>query len=301
MNRTNDNFRSLSWLLAPALLLVGPRLAAAQDDAEASRDASGVALEDTGLVETDPNPDADAPFRRVADEEESIYAIQQKAYLVKSKFEASLMFSALFNDRFVQSYAPVGSLTYYFGENFGLELFGGYLFPTESDATTELAASANRRPPFSSLTQLLWAAGIGAQWSPIYGKVRIAGNELGNFSFYVTGGFAVGQTRVQCIPNENLDPRFDQSNCPLPEDPTDDTAVVYEPETFRPMGVLGGGFRFYFEDWLGAKFEVRDYIFASRVYRPGQNEPGQATPTDLRYSDTIRNNLYLNIGISFLF
>jgi len=276
-------------LLALALAAVPTSSAYAQDEAP---EAPARAPADVG--------DTDAGFARVTDDEETIYAVQRKAYLIENKIEVSLMFSALFSDRFVQSYAPVASVTYHVAENLGLEAFGGYLFPGESSALNEVFEQTQLRPQFASTTQLLWAAGLGVQWSPIYGKVEIAGRQLGNFNFYLTTGVAVGETRVECTANNLIDPnKFGEgATCP------DGARPVYEPNTFRPMGVFGGGFRFYFNDTIGLKAEVRDYIFASSVFRPPRQgmggAPGESRP-ELQYSDAIRNNVYANIGLSILF
>jgi outer membrane beta-barrel protein len=283
MKKTELTF-ALTSLLA---LAAAPALAQDSEPAAdaADRDNTGAPISYPGQV--------DAGFARVTDDEETIYAVQRKAYLIKNKTEVSLMFTALFNDRYVQSYAPVGSIVYHLSENFGLEAYGGYLFPDESGATTELFERGGFRPPFALLTQLLWAGGLGVQWSPVYGKIEIGGQELGNFSFYLTAGVAVGQTRVECTANGLLDPaQFGEgSTCEEPSDPEDQ---VYEPATFRPMGMFGGGLNFYLNDRFGLKAEVRDFLFSSRVFRP--DEAGQ-----LFFSDAIRNNVYASIGVSVLF
>jgi outer membrane beta-barrel protein len=288
---------------ALAASFAAPRFAAAQDAPAEAEPAAVPAPEEV----------TSSNFPRIADDEETIYAVQRKAYLNKNKFEFSLMFSALFNDRFVDSYSPVGSVTYHLAENFGLELFGGYFIPNPSGARQELLERASLRPEFARLTELLWAAGIGGQWSPIYGKVEIGGRQLGNFNFYISAGIAFGQTRAECVSGLALDPNrgFETEVtspgglpiCPIPE-PGKESDSQYEPETFRPMGSFAGGVRFYFTDWLGLRFEIRDYIFASRVFRPNANSQGglaNAQDGNLRFSDTVRNNLYANIGLSILF
>jgi len=285
-----------------------PAAAPAQEDAPAEEDTADPSEEGEASSPVTITP---SDFPRVADDEETIFAVQRKAYLIKNKWEVSVMFSALFNDRFVESYAPVGSVTYHLAENFGLELFGGYFIPNPSGARDELLQQASLRPEFARLTELLWAAGLGGQWSPIYGKVEVAGRQLGNFNFYISAGIAFGQTRVECVPGFALDPNRGFETEPgenLPFCPVGETAgeTQYEPETFRPMGSFAGGVRFYFNNWLGLRFEVRDYIFASRVFRPnfrqGQ-EPNEDTSQagSQRFSDSIRNNLYANIGLSILF
>jgi outer membrane beta-barrel protein len=285
------HFTTKTTFLAFGLAAMTASSARAQEEAPEAP-AEPEAPADVG--ETDPG------FLRVTDSEETIYAVQRKAYLIKDKIEVSLMFSALFNDRFVQSYAPVASVTYYVAENLGLEAFGGYLFPGESSALNEIFEQTNLRPQFAAQTQLLWAAGLGVQWSPIYGKLEVAGRQLGNFNFYLTTGVAVGETRVECTANFLIDPNKFGEGATCPDGPR----PVYEPNTFRPMGVFGGGFRFYFNDTFGLKAEVRDYLFASSVFRPpreGDSGPPGETRQELQYSDAIRNNVYANIGLSILF
>lgn len=285
--------RALSLLPLSALLLAAP--AFAQDEAPAAEKPA---------EETKPAAPAvkkgNAPFARIADEEETIYAVQRKAYLVNKKFELTPLFAISFTDNFVQTIAPAASVTYHAAENFGIELFGAYMFPDESGLTQEILDKYKLTPEVAKLTQLLWAAGLGVQWSPIYGKIQIFGASLGNFSFYVGAGAALGQSRVQCTPATMLDPNrgFNPAECPQVEaDPngTQDTqAVVYEPASLKLMGSLSGGVRFYFRDWIGLKFEVKDYIFTSRVYRPDTDEPTQ------RFTDAVRNNIFAQIGLSFL-
>jgi hypothetical protein len=94
-------------------------------------------------------------------------------------------------------------------------------------------------------------------------------------------------------PNANFDPPV----CPQadPNEVTGDEAVfVYEPATLRFVGHLSGGLRFYFANWIGLKIEVVDYLFVSRVFRPETTEPTQ------RFTDAVRNNIFLQLGVSFL-
>jgi outer membrane beta-barrel protein len=245
----------------------------------------------------------DGPFARIADEEETIYAVQRKAYLVRQKIELTPMFAATFSDRFVQTFAPAVSATYHVAENFGLELFGSYMFPAESDLTTEILDKGKLTPEIAKLTQMLWSAGLGVQWSPIYGKVQIFGSSLGNFSFYLGAGAGLGQTRVQCTPGLELDPNRGfpvneegKALCPMIDVETQGVnARVFEPSRLQFMGSFSGGVRFYFSSSIGLKFEIKDYVFATRVYRPGTNEPTQ------RFTDAIRNNIFAQLGVSFLF
>ena len=230
-------------------------------------------------------------FSRVIDEDEVIYAVQRKAYLLKGKFELSAMYNTLVGDRFVtteNSFGVAGSVGYHLTEQFALELFGGVFRPTESETTEELSRELGLLTENAKLTQLLWGTGLGVQWSPIYGKFQFAGRSIGNFSFYLGMGVGFGQSRVQCIGVELLDPNeFQDEACRLSTD------VAYEPARLQFIGSFNSGFRLRFRNWLGFRAEVRDYIFSSRVYRPeSQDRPP--------FSDSVRNNLYLQFGLSFL-
>lgn len=244
---------------------------------------------------TDPKGVKKGPFPRIADDEETIYAVQRKAYLVNRKVELTPMISASFGDRFVRTFAPAGSVTYHMAENFGLELFGAYMFPTESSLTKEILDKGKLQPEIAKLTQMLWAAGLGFQWSPIYGKIQMFGTQLGNFNFYLGAGAGLGQTRVYCTPNDRLDPNrgFNPDTCPMipPDRATSSDAdrVVYEPARMQFMGAFSGGVRFYFSNRIGLKIEVKDWVFATRVFRPM-----------LRFTDSVRNNIFAQLGLSFL-
>lgn len=246
------------------------------------------------------------PFPRIADDEETIYAVQRKAYLVNQKLEATLMFAATFTDRFVQAFAPAGSVSYHVAENFGFELYGLYTFPDESGLTQEILDEYKLTPEVAKLTQMLWGVGLGVQWSPIYGKIQVFGSSLGNFNFYVGAGAGLGQTRVQCTPGLELDPErgFDPApdgsglaKCPMVDEMAtmDVYEVVYEPSRLQFMGAISGGIRFYFSNTVGLKFEIKDWIFATRVFRPSSTEPTQ------RFTDAVRNNIFAQVGVSVLF
>lgn len=253
---------------------------AANQDAEAT-EAPEAPVEEAPLV------GADGSFPRIADDQETIFAVQRKAYLVSQKLEISPMFTAVINNRFTTTLAPMLSVGYHVGESFALQAFGSYMFASESDVTTEILTRGQLAPEDAELVQMRWAAGLTAEWSPVYGKMQVLGSELGTFSFYLAGGLALGQTRVQCRNGEELDPNvFPGQTCAINQD----AKTVYRPLELRPMGVLGAGLRFYFSNWLGVKLEVRDYIFTTRVYRPGSKT----------LSDAVTNSLFAQIGVSFL-
>lgn len=270
--------------LAPRALLAAPLLSILVSSA-------AFAAEGDELPGVDDTPSGPG-FSRVIDEDETIYAIQRKAYLLEDSFEVSVMWSNLVGDRFVTTDSYGGgalSLAYHLSEAFAIEAYGGYFNPTDSEAADELL-SLTLAIERSKLTQLLWAGGVGVQFSPIYGKLQFFDTSLGNFAFYLGVGAGLGQTRVRCTPPQTLDPNTygEGQSCTGSTEPDAD---VYAPEVTRFMGSFSAGFRFQFNNWLGLKAEVRDYIFTARVY-----EPDSAASS----SDTIRNNLFVQLGVTFL-
>lgn len=299
MRRSND-FKHL-WAAAALSMVMLPATGWTQD--EAASDDAAAATDAAPAEEAKPEGEAKVsskgPFPRVSDSEETIFAVQRKAFLVDSKIELTPMFSTSFADRFVQTFAPAVSGVYHLSENFGLEVYGAYMLPTESGLTKEILEELQLRSDISKLTQMLWTAGVGVQFSPIYGKLQILGTYIGNFSFYVGAGFGVGETRVQCTNGLPLDPNrgFPQNGngetvCNPNDIQSENTnTVYYEPNTFRVMGSLSGGVRFHFKTWLAIKLEVKDYLFVARVFRPDD------TPS---LGDSVRNNIFLQLGVSFL-
>ncbi len=251
-----------------------------------------------------------APFPRIADDEETIYTVQRKAYQVRNKWELTPLFGYAFNDSFVNTFGLSGSVTYHVAENFGIELYGGVMFPSESELTERLFQDFNINTEIARLSKLRWTAGLGVQWSPIYGKMHILDAYLGNFAFYIGAGIGLGATQVPCLVGDALDPNrgFDGLTCTEPSSGDNpgggfDLAFDDRPSTLKLMGSISGGFRFHFSRSIGLKLEVKDYIYSERVFNPQARLPDGTEPGDatLRFSDVIRNYIFVQFGVSFLF
>lgn len=259
---------TLPILAAFSLCFVSP--AAAQEDEE------GAAPEE--VVQRPRDPDGPG-FSRVADAEETIYALQRKAYLLSNRFEVSVLYTVLVGDRFVStadSFGLSGSFAYHLSESFALEAFGGWFNPTISSAIVDLDERAAVEP--AKRTELQWAVGAGIQWTPIYGKLKILGGYLGNFAFYLGAGGAYGESRA-ATSVEIADPGYIDSRGHL-------------------IGVFSGGFRFLLFNRIGLKLEVKDYIFPSQV---DLTDPSFDFRTpELAYTDSVRNNIMLLVGLSVL-
>ena len=304
----------LSSIAVPSAVLAQEQSEAAETEAaeavEDAVDAAEAEVAEAEVAEAVPAADdieedvskGKAKFPRISDDEETIYAVQRKAYLTKNKWELTPMFGIGFNDDFVQTLAPGASIVYHAAETFGIELYGAYMFPSESALTEEIRFPDGFSGEVAKLTQMLWTANVGVQWSPIYGKVHIFDQYLGNFAFYIGAGLGVGQFRVSCVSSAQLDPNrgFSPDTCPV----ANGEEFVYEPARFALMGNFSGGIRFNFSNSIGLKIEVRDIIYSARVFQPpgsstNPNQPTGGTATQ-PLTDAIRNNVFAQIGISFL-
>ena len=287
---TSIAFAASLFLAVPALAQPVSESEATETEAPAAEEAAAEELSDQGT----------ATFPRISDDEETIYAVQRKAFLMNKKFELSVLPAFTFTDRFVQTFGGGLAGAYHVAENFSVEGFFTYLVPSESSLTEEILRGEKLTPEIAKLTQMLWGGGIGAQWSPIYGKIEIFDSSLGNFSFFVGVGIGVGQTRVTCTPATDLDPEVFGAGevCAMVEstgNPDDAYKVVYEPSRVELMGTLSGGVRFSFSNSIGLKIEAKDWIAPARVFSPSKKDASQ------RYTDAVRNNMLIQIGVSFLF
>ena len=145
--------------------------------------------------------------------------------------------------------------------------------------------------------ELRWTTGLALWWRPIHGALAIDEDlVIGRFRVGFGAGVAVGATRVECTNQTPLDPNRGFATNDAGDavcNPTFATAdVFYEPDTVRPMGQLGVAFDLDLLGALSLRFEVRDYLFAVRVYRPGSRAV---------LSDTIAHRVFAQLGLGVVF
>lgn len=278
-----------------------------EDEEEALDDSEDAEEED---VPADDEPGEEAPAAAGADgpdtanadgdeaQVETIYAIQGKQRLVGGRFEIAPQIMQSVNDRFVSQTGLLLSGIYHIKENMAVEASVGafgYWNPFDgdlnnqiprfggryTDTTIELRDRERLAPEPVKLYWMNWVATADLQWSPIYGKVSVQDLFLGQFSAYLSVG--AGVVGLEILDQTDTEPDPASFNAfgidGLP--PTTVTATV------------GGGLRFYFLDWLGVRFEVRDYVMALAA------ESGIRGET--LGSFEVRNALMAQLGVSFLF
>mgnify|MGYP000427202994 CR=1 FL=1 len=231
---------------------------------------------------------------------QTIYVRQGKQFLVGGRFEIAPQFMQSVNDRFTSQTGFMLSGIYHIKENMAVEasvgVFGWadllddtaeYKGPRlgghYTDTTVELLNKEHLTPgDLVKLYWMTWVATADLQWSPLYGKVNVQNMLLGSFNVYMSVGAGLVGLELQNDRRSGSE-----------EDPSVNQAFGIS--GIPPMALtttIGGGIRFYFLDWLGVRFEVRDYVMA-------MNAP--ALRTSIFPTFEVRNSLMAQAGVSFIF
>src|SRR5690606_30497677 len=154
----------------------------------------------------------------------------------------------------------------------------------DTEMTIEIRDKESLAPERVKLYQFTFHLGTDLQWSPLYGKVSVHDLVLGQFNLYLSVGAGVFGLQLESQSQTGIGP------------------IVYEEipgltDFLPPLALtttFGAGLRFYFTDWLGIRFEVRDYVTPLGVR--------QDIVTSERASTFDVTNLVLGqVGVSFVF
>lgn len=246
--------KRLLWL-ALACLCATPAFAASEDEAG---DVSEV------------DKDSSGPLK------DRVRPVSGHLFLMDGRFEVSPGIGLSLRDAFWQKVGFGAAFTYHFTEAVGVSargtynlslisgaaqicdpVGGGCALPTEAELST-----ANGQPANVSFGRMSFLASIDLQWAPLYGKLALFSEKILNFNMYVLAG-----------------PTF------LLYGPPDATE-------FTVGGNVGVGFRFFLNEWLTIRLEVRDVLYL---------EKGPADRAALPNNDSFRNQLMAEFGFSMFF
>lgn len=239
-------------LLTLLALLAVPALAQRSSEDEAG-DVSEVDKDSTG------------PLR------DRIRPVSGHLFRMGGRFEISPGVDISVRDAFWQKIGFGAAFTYHFNEDLGLSLRGMYNLslvsggaqicapdggckvPTREELTTLNGQPANVAYGYMSLL-----TSLDLQWSPLYGKLSLFAEKFLSFNMYVLAG-----------------PSF----------------LMYGPlNTPTVGGNVGIGFRFFFNEWLTLRLEIRDVIYGEVGARPDRITGAQQV--------SIRNQIMPEIGFS---
>ena len=233
-----------------------------------------------GICEIDPDacPKLDFEKEAARDIKERVFAVQQLFVLRRSRLEISPFWQVPLNDQFVGHSGPGLGLNFWITNVLAVGLSGNYYQPfnSESEFNFQTRRAARISVP---LTEYQWNGNLNFTYTPIIGKYAGFDDFIFQYDAYVVGG--VGAISTRPIPVIDPDNRgFDWS-----------TKLAFN---------AGVGLRIFFNRWLAATLEVRDYIFndtleATTIAADAQN------PETWEGETQLTNNVQAQIGISIFF
>jgi len=229
--------------------------------------------------------------------QESIYGpdgaptvVQHKLYPTTGRWEAAASFGVALNTALVDQLGGTVSLAYH--PNEWLDLAGEVLLNQTGLSTLAHNVRTDMRPrsegqtgdEFRNDNQLRAGAFALARVAPIYGKFNLASELRVHFQAYLLAG--AGAARIH------------RESVNLCADPGTGACQSYQKsDSVDPVGILGAGFRFYFNQRWSLRTEVRSHLFRSS-YKTA-NDLTQPSTGSLRHY--LANIATFGAGFSFLF
>jgi outer membrane beta-barrel protein len=258
------------------------------DDAltEGAKDVTG-----RGAVDAK-TPTTEAPLGVDVTNEETIYVVEAKPHLVRGRFELAPQIVTSLGEQFVAHSGVFLSALYNIRENLAVEVIGGAFFWWDSgaypngrlggrpaDMTLEIRKEGLQPAERADLYTYTWLAAADLQFSPLYGKVNFHDVLLGQFNAYLSVGLGVGGLQLESDKPDELEkiPGAFGGNTPM-----------------QALASFGGGIRLYFNDRIGLRFEVRDYVAPLAVYKSD-------VPSLAASSSDVLNTVLAQLGVSFIF
>ncbi len=166
-----------------------------------------------------------------------------KRYGSGGKQKASLMLTSAIITKLVQDTGVVGTYQYSFNDMLAVGLTAGYFFGSETSIGDAIRGTTNANPDvLGDLYQMQWLGSADVLFSPLYGKISFASELNPSFELYLIAGVGAGGVRrKRTAPGS--------------------TAAISHDTSVTVVGNLGAGMRIHILDWLGLRFEFRDYFY----------------------------------------
>jgi outer membrane beta-barrel protein len=199
--------------------------------------------------------------------------VQRKLYTMTGRFEMGLNFDTALNTALVDQLGGVLGLSYHPNEWLDVGVEGLFNRTALSSLALNVRADLRQRvrtplkDEFANDNQMR-AGGFGVlRFAPIYGKLDLAGEVKVHFQAYLLGGGGAASVHRESV---NLCADSGTSAC----------QNFQQSDATRAIGLVGGGFRFYFNQRFSLRTEVRGYLFSSS-YKSANDltDPTTGTPT----------------------
>lgn len=216
--------------------------------------------------------------------------VQRKLHPMAGLWEAGVAFDMAMNTALVDQMGGVAGVSYHTNEWLDLGVEGFFHHAGLSTLAQNVRAGlrsrtpAQRRDEMSGDNQLRSGALGVLRLAPVYGKLNLAGEADVHFQAYLVGGGGVARIHRESV-NLCADPGTGSCQSFARSDAT------------RPVALVGGGFRFYFNRAVSLRTEVRGYLFPSS-YRTSADLTQPGSGESKGYLATIAT---FNAGVSLLF
>lgn len=259
----------------PAEPTAAPASPAATEQAGAASATSG------GICEIDPSAcpkEMDIQAAAKKDVKAEIYAVEQIYALRYHRFELQPYWSFTLNDQFVSHPGPGLGVNYYVSNVLAVGINGNVYAGLNVDSEFNYQ---NRRATRVAvpLNEYQWNANLNFTYVPMYGKFAGFGDFIFHYDAYVVGGIGAISTRPIAV----IDP--------------DNRKFEFQPKVAFNAGL---GLRIFFNRWLAANLEVRDYIFPERLENltVGRTVQEQQDSNTWLGDTSLTNNVQAQLGVS---
>jgi outer membrane beta-barrel protein len=219
-----------------------------------------------------------------------IYAVQQQYVLKGGRVEIQPYFSITLNDQFVSHNAPGLSLNYYITQVLAVGLNGNWYdgLNADSDFNFQNRRAARIAVP---LNDYQFSGDLNFTYVPMYGKFAGFGDFIFHYDAFIDGGLGILRSKPEAV----IDPdnrKFDWNN-----------DLNFD---------VGIGLRIFFNRWLAAVLEVRDYMYVEKIESISVANGAPVTdpksplygnsplnPATWYGPDQFTNNVQMQVGLSF--
>ena len=170
-----------------------------------------------------------------------VYAVQQIYALRNKRVELSPYYGVSMNDQFVSHSGPGLSVNYYVTNVLAVGFNFNYFINSDAAFNKDVRESSRLAVP---INQYQWGANLNFTYVPLYGKFAGFGDFIFHWDTYIVGGIGAISTRPEAV----IDP--------------ENRGFKYQPKVAFNAGV---GLRVFFNRWLAAFIEVRDYIYNEKL------------------------------------
>ena len=253
--------------------------------------------------------------------------VRNRKFTVDGKFEASVMGGFTMVNYLTDHTNFRLNLAYNLAETLALEIGGGYALSKHTNVAEAASNEVVQSDPssaqkiasdFEDLWRMTWQADVALRWAPIYGKINIAAEVPVHFQAYLLVGGGVGgmvrDSLVYCIGTPSSRKNAVCTTTPGDAAPSNVLTPLHNAQV-KPMFEAGGGMRFFINELVGLRIEVRDQAFpdsyrvkinrknaeADLPAKTGGDAAANPSVSEAAPNPGFTHLVFLNIGVSFVF